>query len=95
MRLRGRSDANQDAIVEALRDAGASVQIISAIGRGCPDLLVGFRRRNLLFECKDGSKKPSARRLTDSESNWIESWRGEVYIVCNPGEAISVLEFIA
>ena len=36
-----RKDSNQDIIVEALRHIGCSVYILSGVGHGCPDLLVG------------------------------------------------------
>lgn len=40
VRQAARIDANQPAIVNALRQAGATVQILSHVGKGCPDLLV-------------------------------------------------------
>lgn len=43
MRRAARTDANQTAIVEALRKCGASVQSLAAVGKGVPDLLVGLR----------------------------------------------------
>jgi Holliday junction resolvase len=52
VRRAARTDANQDGIVAALRGAGASVQSLAATGKGCPDLLVGWRGANLLMECK-------------------------------------------
>ena len=42
-------DANQNEIVDALRKAGCSVQILSSVGKGCPDILVGRGGRNYLL----------------------------------------------
>ena len=68
MRYAKRVDANQDAIVSALRAAGAYVWII-----GLPvDLLVGYAGKTFLVECKDGPRK----RLTPLQADFFESWTG-------------------
>lgn len=91
MRLRGRVDANQREIVEALRVVGCSVQVLSAVGHGCPDLLVGHHGANILLELKDGSKPPSARRLTEDEERWHRGWQGEVVTVASIDEALAAV----
>lgn len=89
MRRASRTDANQAAIVAALRRAGASVQPLHAVGQGCPDLLVGYRGQTLLLEVKDGAKPPSARRLTPDQVDWHAAWRGSpVAVVCTVSEAL-------
>ena len=94
MRRRGRVDANQKAIVAALRQVGASVQSLADIGHGCPDLLVGFRGRTLLMEVKDGSKVKSARALTPDEEAWIAGWRGTpAFIVESVEQAVQTVTF--
>ena len=70
VRKAARVDANQSAITKALRNAGAFVQPLHTVGDGCPDLLVAFRGKFSLIEVKDGSKVPSARRLTPDEEAW-------------------------
>lgn len=88
-------DANQAKIVAALRKAGASVQILSAVGQGCPDILVGFlagsQRINLLMEIKDGEKVPSAQKLTPDQVVWHRDWQGQVIIVRSVDEALQAL----
>ena len=91
MRTAARVDANQSEIVEALRQIGATVQTLHQVGRGCPDLLVGFRGVNILLEVKDGSKPPSARKLTPDEYSWHKDWRGQVAVVKSIEDAIDVL----
>lgn len=81
-------DANQGDIVRALRAAGASVAITSSLGDGFPDLVAGLRGRNVLLEVKDGSKPPSARRLTPDEEAFHRAWRGEVVVVETAEQAI-------
>ena len=91
MRKTARVDANQAAIVEALRAIGASVQSLAMVGRGVPDLLVGFRAQNWLLEVKDGAKPDSARRLTPDEATWHDGWRGQVATVASIEEAIELV----
>ena len=78
---RSKADANQPQIVAAFRRMGATVQHLHAVGQGCPDLLVGYRGRNLLVEVKDGNKPPSKRALTNPQVEWHQGWRGSVVVV--------------
>lgn len=82
-------DRNQPEIVAALRQLGCSVQILSTVGHGCPDLLVGFRSRNALLEVKDGLLPPSGRTLTPDQQAWHAMWRGQVDVVLNVEQAIA------
>lgn len=91
MRRAARVDANQEQIVVALRAAGASVQVISAVGKGVPDLLVGFRNANWLLECKDGDKPPSERKLTGDQVEWQSKWRGSCCVVLSADEALRAI----
>ena len=84
-------DANQPDIVKALRKAGAIVQSLAAVGKGCPDLLVGYRGVNYLLEIKDGSKPPSERRLTNDQVEWHATWRGEVHVVDSVDFGLSII----
>ncbi len=86
-----KSDANQAAIVKALRKVGASVCILSAVGQGCPDLLVGHGGANYLLEIKDGSLPPSARKLTPDQEAWHAVWLGEVEVVKDIPEALAAI----
>lgn len=86
--MRGRIDANHGEIVKALRGVGASVQSLADLGKGAPDLLVGFRGRNWLFEVKDGSLPPSRQKLTLDEKKWRNSWRGHYAVATSPDEAL-------
>jgi len=86
-----RVDSNQAAIVETFRSVGATVQHLHVIGRGCPDILVGFRGVNYLVEIKDGSKPPSKRQLTPDEIEWHRLWRGQISIVKNNDDALRLI----
>jgi len=91
MRYAARVDANQTQIVSALRAAGATVQSLSAVGQGCPDLLVGYQGTNILMELKDGKKPPSERKLTSDQIVWHSEWKGVVFLVTSVDEALQLL----
>jgi hypothetical protein len=92
---RKRVDTNQKEIVTALRNAGATVHLLSAVGQGCPDLLVGYGGVNFLLEVKDGAKPKSARKLTQSEQEWHDHWRGSVAIVEDVTQALVLIQCTA
>ncbi|MEW5968993.1 MAG: hypothetical protein AB1706_03840 [Pseudomonadota bacterium] len=91
VRRAARIDANQNEIVKALRQVGASVQSLASNGKGCPDLLVGFRGVNWLLEIKDGQKVKSARKLTPDQVEWHESWCGQVHVIESIDQAIKLI----
>jgi hypothetical protein len=76
-------DVNQPEIVMALRAVGASVQHLHEVGKGCPDLLVVYRKKLYLLEvkAKDG-------KLTPQQEKWHQNWNGPVYVVRTIDEAL-------
>lgn len=91
MRRAAKVDGNQAEIVVALRKIGASVTPLHMVGSGFPDLVVGWRGRNVLFELKDPKQPPSKRKLTDDEAIWFGNWRGEAYVIETIEQAIGYL----
>ncbi len=83
MRIRGRIDNNQVEIVKAIRAIGWSVAVTSSMGSGFPDIIVGARGRNFLFELK--SKIPKNREpfdtLTKDQADFHLVWQGKIHIV--------------
>ena len=71
-----RVDCNQKDIVHALKTFGATVVDLSGVGKGCPDLLVGFRNKTYLIEVKRDSKA----KFTPQQLQFNESWRGGVMV---------------
>jgi len=68
IRRAARVDANQSAVISALRAAGAYVWII-----GLPvDLLVGYKGHSFLVEVKNGPRK----RLTALQEDFFNNWSG-------------------
>ena len=84
MRHAKRTDANQEAIVKALRDAGAYVWIISLP----VDLLVGYKNHTFLVECKTDARK----RLTALQADFFENWSGSTLArVDSPDAALRMI----
>lgn len=81
-----RVDANQKGIIKRLRSFGASVQDIHEVGQGCPDIMVGFRGINFLFEVKTEGED-----LNEREKEWNDEWKGTSYKIYNSDEAIIIL----
>lgn len=79
-------DANQTQIVSALRAAGASVQSLASVGKGCPDLLVAFHGALYLMEVKRGNGK-----VRQSQKEWHAQWRADVHVVYGPEDALKVI----
>jgi len=85
---RRRVDANQAAIVAALRAAGCSVWCTYACGHGAPDLVVGYRNKTVLMEIKSDE----GDRLTPDEQRWHTQWRGgPLVVVRSPAFALWVM----
>lgn len=87
-----RRDDNHAEIRDALRKIpGVKVADTASLGDGFPDLCVGYMGKNFLLEIKDGSKIPSARKLTAEEQKWHDEWRGHVAVVENFDMALAVI----
>lgn len=86
-----RVDANQKEIVSTFRALGASVQILSDLGKGCPDLVVGIFGKNYLIEVKNGKKPLSGQKLTEPEEKFFKAWKGQVCIIKSTDEVINFM----
>jgi hypothetical protein len=70
-----------------LKKLGYSVCHIHQIGKGCPDIMVGWGGVTYLVEIKnDGGK------LTPDEEAWHKNWRGDVIIAYNTEDIIKHIE---
>ena len=82
MRHAARTDDCQADIVKALRAVGAGVYYLKL-----PlDLLVCFKGRTLLLECKDDDG-----RISKVQAEFMRDWPGEVHIVRSPREALTAV----
>jgi hypothetical protein len=87
-----RVDSNQADIVQALRQAGYTVQDLSAVGGGVPDLLVSGidretgRPANWVLETKT-----SVGKLNSRQRNWHARWPGPKAVVRTIDEALKAV----
>lgn len=86
---RPKVDRNQKEIVAGLRAVGCSVLHLHGVHDGCPDILVGYRNRNILLEIKSS---PQAKlNLTPAQEKFFATWRGQAAVVCSLEEAMDVV----
>jgi hypothetical protein len=75
------ADLNTGAVKEAYEKLGCSVEVLTAVGGGVSDLLIGFLGVNHLREVKrkpvPGRVAPSAAKLRASQEKFAAKWRGE------------------
>jgi hypothetical protein len=83
-------DTNEKPISDGLRAIGAKV---FQLDRPC-DLLVGYRRRNFLFEVKlplGPAGGSSHSELNDTEKEFHEGWRGQIDVIRSLEDAIAIM----
>lgn len=80
MRRASRKDANHGAVIAAFERMGCSVIDVSGTPCGF-DILVGYGGLCIPVEIKDGTKPPSARKLTENEAKVHARWTGGKRIV--------------
>lgn len=92
MRRAARLDANHADVLAMLRDIpGCLVESCAAMGHGFPDIMVGFADRIIFLEVKDGSKPPSARKLTPAQERFHKSWGKYIFVVKDCLEAYNAV----
>jgi hypothetical protein len=94
MRRGSRVDANHPDISKALTAVGALVVDLSAVGKGCPDLLVSFRGIWYVLEIKDGEKSPSRRTLTPAQEKFhaaASAANAPIHIVLTVDDALRAI----
>jgi len=67
-----RVDENQKSLIHTFIALGASVLNLSTVGRGCPDLLIGYKGKTVLVEIKSSEKA----KYTDPQIKFMQEWRG-------------------
>lgn len=92
VRRAAKVDGNQAEIVECLRAIpDCSVLVLSAVGEGCPDVMVGYRGFNFLFEIKDPKQPKHRHELTEDQRKFHGSWNGQVTKVFGLKEIIDCM----
>lgn len=87
--IRKRQDKNQTAIKNALKKIGCKVYVLSNVGEGVPDLLVGYRFVTFLIEVKNKQNwygKKEAHYQT--QKTFRETWNGGIVLTATSPEQI-------
>jgi Holliday junction resolvase len=88
MRLNSRVDNNQKEIVDALRQLGCSVLILSRVGFDCPDILVGYKGVNYLIELKR-----RGGQISTGQWEFKQKWKGQTGIAFSLDECKKIIRF--
>jgi Holliday junction resolvase len=64
-------DNNQLEIVKVFKSLGATVLNLSGVGKGCPDLLIGYKGISVLVEIKSKTGK-----FTEPQLKFMKQWQG-------------------
>lgn len=94
MRRAAKTDANQAEIVKALRAAGCGVLDLSAVGKGCPDLLVHpptFPECRMVSLMEIKNKSGRGDKLTPAQVRFHEGWKGWIHRVTSVEEALDAM----
>lgn len=87
MRHKASLDANHTEIVAGLRQIGATVVDLAKVGKGCPDILVGWRGKTYLMEIKTAKGYVRA-----TQEQFFRSWTGgHIAVVRSFDDAYNVL----
>ncbi len=89
--MRKRVDKNQNEIIKLYRQIGAGVVVLSDIGNGVTDILVGYQGKNYLVEIKNPNRK---WKYTDKQKIWHESWPGQKAVIETKEDALKVIGII-
>lgn len=86
-------DANQQRCIDEVRAAlpEATIQVLSGVGQGVPDLLIGYQGANYLVELKDGDKPPSRRQLNEVQVQWHDRWQGQAAVATSSAGIVAAI----
>lgn len=85
-RFYGHPDENQAPIVDLVRTLDARVAITTIVGKGFPDLVVGFRNQTHLVEIK----KPGGE-LRQSQKDFVRKWPAPIWVIDNGQDLVNRL----
>jgi len=84
-------DLNHTEIVKTFRDLGATVFDASGIGRGFPDIVLGYNNITCLVEIKSSEKK----KFTEAQLKFMSEWKGSSVVRINDvGGAIRLIKLL-
>lgn len=85
-RRKAKRDLVEGPIIAVLKAAGATVEQLDRP----VDLVVGYRSKNILIECKTPGNK-----LNSGQREFVDAWKGQVAVCHTPAEALEVIGAMA
>ena len=85
-----RSDANQSEIVNLFRAAGATVDVMSNVGHGFPDIIVNYRGLFAIVEIKNGR-----HTLREKQKEWFANHEGLRFVARDSEDVEKILSRMA
>lgn len=92
-RRAAKTDDNQKEVVKLFRKLGWYVLIVSQL-KNCCDIIVSKNGYTYAIEIKDGSKPPSARKLSEGEQKFKDEWLGVWRLVESNDDVLNLNEEI-
>ena len=92
-RRAAKTDDNQKEVVRLFRKLGWYVLIVSQL-KNCCDIIVSKNGYTYAIEIKDGTKPPSARKLSPGEQKFKDEWQGEWRLVESNHDVLNLNEEI-
>ena len=87
-----KTDNNHKRIIDNCRKIPQlSVFSTHTIGKGFPDIVIGYKGKNYLIEIKDGDKPKSQTKLTEDEIKFHDKWKGQICIVYSFDDILNIL----
>lgn len=87
-----KTDSNHKRIIDNCRKIPQlSVYSTHTLGKGFPDIVIGYKGKNYLIEIKDGDKPKSQTKLTEDEIKFHDQWKGQVCIVYSFDDILNIL----
>jgi len=92
-RRNSKVDGNHKSIVKDLEKLnGVSVKSVAQIKKFL-DIVVGYNGKNYLFEIKNPNYPPSARKLTQDEKIFHDSWKGQADVILNTQDILKIIDY--
>lgn len=92
-RRAAKKDANHVEVVSLFRKLGWYVLDVGQL-KNCCDLIVAKDGCGIAVEIKDGSKPPSARKLSEGEQKFKDEWLGVWRLIENDNDVLKLNEEI-
>lgn len=87
-----KTDLNHKEIIDKLRQIpNLSVFSTHTIGKGFPDIVIGYKDKNYLVEIKSKKNTIKENTLTPAEMKFFLDWKGQYFIAYSFEQVLNML----